>query len=134
MLNAKMYISKSGSLHVHLLFTICTIKLFIKSTMVVECLFYSGCLQFSDLFCFEGSTFSHPNIFVSYQVVRTAALTQWVTSMDISPMGHLIAFATEGSLVLNYILFFRLKGTVVKFSQNPQHGLSISKTLHTPGN
>ena len=102
--------------------------------MVVECLFYSGCLQFSDLFCFEGSTFSHLNIFVSYQVVRTAALTQWVTSMDISPMGHLIAFATEGSLVLNYILFFRLKGTVVKVSQNPQHSLSISKTLHTPGN
>ena len=65
MLNAKMYISESGSLHVHLLFTICTIKLFIKTTMVVECLFYSGCLQFSDLFCFEGSTFSHPNLYLS---------------------------------------------------------------------
>lgn len=78
----------------------------------------NGCLQFSDLFCCEGSTFSHH---VSFQVVRTAALTQWVTSMDISPMGHLIAFATEGSLVLQYILFFCLKGIVVKFSWNPQH-------------
>lgn len=55
-------------------------------------------------------------IYVSFQVVRTAALTQWVTSMDISPMGHLIAFATEGNLVLQYILFFCLKGIVVKFS------------------
>ena len=73
----------------------------------------NGCLQFSDLFCCEGSTFSHH---VSFQVVRTAALTQWVTSMDISPMGHLIAFATKGSLVLQYILFFCLKGIVVKFS------------------
>lgn len=33
------------------------------------------------------------------KVVRTAALTQWVTSMDISPMGHLIAFATKERLV-----------------------------------
>ncbi|RMX43573.1 hypothetical protein pdam_00010827, partial [Pocillopora damicornis] len=33
------------------------------------------------------------------KVVHTAALTQWVTSMDISPMGHLIAFATEERLV-----------------------------------
>ena len=41
--------------------------------------------------------------------------------MDISPVGHLIAFATEGSLVLQYILFFCLKGIVVKFSWNPQH-------------
>ena len=32
----------------------------------------------------------------SFQVIRTAALTQWATSMDISPKGHLIAFATEG--------------------------------------
>lgn len=33
----------------------------------------------------------------SFQVIRTAPLTQWVTSMDISPKGHLIAFATEGT-------------------------------------
>ncbi|PFX32008.1 WD repeat-containing protein 90 [Stylophora pistillata] len=33
------------------------------------------------------------------KVLRTAALTQWVTSLDISPKGHLIAFATEERLV-----------------------------------
>lgn len=33
------------------------------------------------------------------KVIRMAPLTQWVTSMDISPKGHLIAFATEERLV-----------------------------------
>lgn len=76
--------------------------------------------SFQTCFAVRGQLF-HILIYVSFQVVRTAALTQWVTSMDISPMGHLIAFATEGSLVLQYILFFCLKGIVVKFSWNPQH-------------
>ena len=78
---------------------------------------YSIVAAFSFQTCFavRGQLF-HILIYVSFQVVRTAALTQWVTSMDISPMGHLIAFATEGNLVLQYILFFCLKGIVVKFS------------------
>ncbi|CAH3162897.1 unnamed protein product [Porites lobata] len=33
------------------------------------------------------------------KVVRTAALTQWATSMDVSPKGHLIAIATAERLV-----------------------------------
>ncbi|XP_068672849.1 WD repeat-containing protein 90-like isoform X2 [Montipora foliosa] len=33
------------------------------------------------------------------KVVRTAALTQWAQSMDVSPKGHLIAIATEDRIV-----------------------------------
>ena len=43
------------------------------------------------------------------QVVRTAALTQWAQSMDVSPKGHLIAIATEGKNKLVGVLKRREK-------------------------
>ena len=33
-----------------------------------------------------------------WQVVRSTALTHWATTLDVSPLGHLIAIGTAGEL------------------------------------
>ena len=42
-----------------------------------------------------GLTFLCVNTFF-FQVIRTAALTHWATSLDISPRGHLMLTGTSG--------------------------------------